>query len=169
MNITSQIKSNFRHLIPAMSLRGSQGMCIHRSVALVLDVPRSELVFGVFNNFATPEEAAEIIANGQLPSREPFVHAWMEHQGVVFAPTTIERMNGELIPQHRRGYYDINKATRIKRLGRGVVQALVQQYDFLPVLRGERLPHNGVSFGTVFLDAANVKWKASADGGVIPA
>ena len=152
-----------RLLRKAMQLEGERGMCMHRSAALVFDVPAAVLMFGTFRP-QEPEERKHF-AN---ESAVPFIHCWVEYKGVVFAPTTIEAAGMRLIPMDREGYLRANGARDLHSLSRPALLKLDRQYGLKRVLRtGERCKC-GASFGAILLDAAGVPWTLSEDGGVVP-
>jgi len=142
---------------------GPHGLCIHRSAAFVFDVPGANLVFGTF-------EPRPAIEREPGDSAVPFIHAWAEYRGCVYAPTTIERTGGALIAQNRAGYYAVNRAHDFRILTRPQLLRLDRQFGLRRVLRlADASCRGGVSFGATLLDAAMVDWKDSKDGGVIPA
>jgi hypothetical protein len=142
---------------------GPHGLCIHRSAAFVFDVPGASLVFGTFEPLPEAER-------GEGDSAVPFIHAWAEFRGCVFAPTTIERTGGALIAQNRAGYYAVNRAHDFRILTRPQLLRLDREFGLKRVLRqADARCKGGVSFGATLLNAALVDWKDSKDGGVIPA
>lgn len=146
-----------------MRLTGPRGMCFHRSVALVLDVPGAVLRFGTFRA-ATADEQRAI---GPGASRVPFIHCWVEYKGAVWAPSLIDTMGG-LKPMLPEEYYAINGARDLKFMPRPEVLALSRQFGFAAHLRrGKDLP-TGVSFGGVLLAAAGIEWEATPEGGTVP-
>lgn len=140
---------------------GQTGMCIHRSAGFVLDVPGSELCFGVFRA-STPEE----IARQSNASREPFIHCWAEYHGKVYAPTTIEAVGG-LRPIDPDYYYEINGATAIKRLPRPVVLRVAKEIGLSAHLRKGKPAR--ASVGGSLLDAAGIEYRVGLEGGLVPA
>src|SRR5262245_50344568 len=76
------------HLDRVMWFSGEndRGPCFHRSVALLMDMPRGKLAIGTLRA-ARPEEL-EHTPNASLV---PFIHCWVELEGYVLAPTTVER------------------------------------------------------------------------------
>jgi hypothetical protein len=144
-----------------VAINGRSGLCIHRSVAFVLDTPQSDLVFGTFRA-ATPEE--RLIVPGA--STTPFIHCWAEWRGAVVAPTLYEKLG--LFPQSRNMYYELNGARDTKRLSRPQVLQLSGEYGLSAHLRYDSPIRGGKSFGTVLLEAAGVEWQDSGDGSIIP-
>lgn len=57
------------------------GTCFFRSAALVLDVPGTELWFGVLAGAS----AEELVAN-PLASPTPFIHSWVQYGETVYSP-----------------------------------------------------------------------------------
>lgn len=154
----------FPHLHGAMKLThtGNQGLCIHRSAGFVLDTPGSELCFGVFRA-ATPEERNQ----DRNASLEPFIHCWAEFRGEVYAPTTIERMGGKLVPYNRAAYYEVNGATSIKRLARPDLLRISREIGLSAHLRLGRPTRGGASVGATLLDAVKMSYRISQTGGLI--
>jgi hypothetical protein len=162
--IRCQLPIEFRHLEPSLLLVGPRAMCIHRSAALVLDLPHSDLVFGTLRA-ATPEEQQMI---GPEASTTPFIHCWVElGEDILFAPTTIERCNGSLLPMRRQHYYEMNGVRDVRRLSRKDVLRISGEIGLSAHLR-KGVPAKK-SVGATLLDAAGVRWKLSADEGIIPA
>lgn len=150
-----------KHLLGAMLMTapGVQGLCIHRSAGFVLDTRRAELCFGTFEPAVTDDPRA---------STEPFIHAWAELDGLVYAPTLIETMGG-LMPMDRQSYYGVNGARDIKRLARVQVMRLSREFGLGQHLLDQTPLPPGVSFGGTLMDAAGVRWRDSEKGGIIPA
>lgn len=143
-----------------MAMRADNGgLCIHRSVAFVFDVPGSILVFGTIQPVENPQ-------GGDSPV--PFIHCWAEYQGKVFAPTTIEQANGQLIAQDKAGYYQVNGITEVYTFTRPQLLRLDREYRLKRYLLTGKLPGKGYSFGATLLDAAGVPWKDYGDGGIVP-
>lgn len=161
--IAEPMPKRLRHLEGAMRLTGPRGMCFHRSVALVLDVPGAELCFGTFRA-ATDDEARAI---GPLASRRPFIHCWVEYKGLAWAPSLIDTMGG-LKPMRPDEYYKVNGASNIVVMRRPAVLALSRRHGFISHLRYGKELRPGVSFGTVLLEAAGIEWEVTPEGGVIP-
>jgi len=149
-------------LAASMKLEGPRGMCIHRSAAFVFDVPGATMMFGTFD----PIERD----GGPLPgdSAVPFIHAWAEFKGFVYAPTTIERCKGQLIAQHREGYYRVNGARDFRILTRPQLLRLDKQVGLRRQLRLGVPLKGGASFGGTLMDAAGVDYRVTSDGGVVP-
>lgn len=143
---------------------GAAGACFHRSAALVLDLPGSELVMGTFRA-GTEEERAQ----NPEASDEPFIHCWVEHQGVVYAPTTIEANGNKLLPIIRDHYYEVNGAKDIFRMSRKDLITLSGRVGISQHLLRDKPLKDGASFAGSIMDAAGLKWKDSKTGGVIPA
>lgn len=153
-----------RLLQQAIRAQGPHGLCIHRSAAFVLDVPGSILCFGTFD----PADDEQLKEDPRL-STVPFIHAWAEWRGFVYAPTTIERCEGKLVPMNRAGYLRLNGARDLKQLTRPELLRLDRELGLKRALRLNMPCKGGASFGGSLLDAAGVLWKDYGDGGVVPA
>jgi hypothetical protein len=152
------------YLSATMNLVSTTGrrLCFHRAVALCLDLPGSEVVLGTVQA-ATPEEHA---ANPET-STEPFIHAWVEAQGVLMSPTTIEAANGYLgfmVPEH---YYHVNGVTDIRRVTRHAIRRMCDKTIRDHLLYGTPTPSGYLV--SHLLAAGGVKYKLSPLGGVLPA
>ena len=150
-----------------MAIVGPNGLgsCFHRAAALVLDLPGSELCMGTFR--AATEEELKVAPNA---SDEPFIHAWVEHGGVVYAPTTIEANNNTLRPYTCAEYYSVHDAKDIYRLSRKDLITLSGRVGLSQHLLHNKPLRDGASFAASIMDAAGLKWKDSAKGGgIIPA
>jgi len=119
-----------------------KGMCFHWSAAIMLDVELS----GV--------ELCIAILHGDL------IHAWVEYQGHVFAPTLIERM-GSLHPIPVPLYYRENRVRNVKRLTREQVISIPNITEHLTtgVPLGE-----GRALGDELMNMAGIKWKTTPAG-----
>jgi hypothetical protein len=102
-------------LSAAVKLRGVKGMCFHRSVALCLDLPGSSVVVGTLRA-ATPEERI----GHEERSPVPFIHAWVEFEDKLMAPTTIEERGG-LVFVRPEDYYRICGVRDIRSLTRSAM------------------------------------------------
>jgi len=153
---------NLKGAVEMMASNG-QKLCIHRAAAFVLDMPGSELCFGTLRA-ATPLERLQ--QPGASPV--PFIHAWGEYKGKVYAPTTIEAMGG-LVPINRELYYDVNGIKDVHRLSRKDVLRISGEIGFSAHVRHGKPTRGGVSVGAAFLSAAGVQWVDGDDGGILPA
>lgn len=154
-------KRKHPHLFGAMLMEGMPGtnLCIHRAAGFVLDTPGAELCFGTLRprlDGPPPQDRAE-----------PFIHAWAELRGQVYAPTTIEANGGRLDPFPQELYYAVNGVSDVRRLTRGEVLRLSGQIRLSAHLRRGTMPK--ASVGGTLLDAAGVSWKENEKGGLIPA
>lgn len=156
----------YPHLEGAMRLtsESNQGLCIHRSAGFVLDTPGARLCFGVFRAATSEERQSDPNA-----SLEPFIHCWAEHRGMVYAPTTIERMGGKLVPYRRDDYYDVNGITNIRCLARPDLLRLAREIGLSAHLRLGKPTRNGASVGGTLLGAVKMPYRISPSGGLIPA
>jgi hypothetical protein len=149
-------------LSAAMKLRGPKGMCFHRSVALAMDLPSSAVVVATLRA-ATPEEQV----GHPERSTVPFIHAWVEFQDKLMAPSTIEQMGG-LVFMQPRNYYEVNGARDIRRLPRqALVNHVADNHVMRELLYGIHPGIPGYLVGRL-LDAVGVKYLVSPQGGVIP-
>jgi hypothetical protein len=160
-----RLPAKLPHLIGAMNLSGPRGLCFHRAVGFVLDVgpPNpATLVIGRIRE-ANDEEKAVL---GPDASPTPFIHAWCEWRGELFAPTTIERAGGALFPIPRELYLNRNGAKVLATMTRGQIKALDREFGFSAHLRKFKPIRGGASFGAVLLERAGVAWKDNGLGGV---
>ena len=126
------------------------GICFHLSAALCLDFVQSEIVFG------------SLIGDG-----DRFIHAWVERNGHVYAPTTIGEDN-RLAPMGVRNYYAVNQVEDARRLSRPDLLAAFRGCNLPAFLtKGRPLPSR-VSFVPHLLDAAGVRWMKNEASGVVP-
>lgn len=159
-----RLPAKMPHLVGAMNLEGPRGLCFHRAVGLVLDLgpPKPpELVIGRIRE-ATEEERERI---GPDASPTPFIHAWCEWHGEIFAPTLIEALGG-LLPVGREEYLERNGAVELARLSRGDVKRLDRIHGYSAHLRKFTPLKGGESFGGSLLKAAGVQWRDNGLGGV---
>lgn len=149
-------------LSAAMKLRGPRGMCFHRSVALCLDLPDSSIVVGTLRAATTEERAA----NPEW-SAVPFIHAWVEFQDKLMAPSSIENQGG-LVYSRPPQFYEVSGATNIRRLDRqAMVERVVDRHINRELLFGIRCPAPGYLVSRL-LDAVGIKYLISPEGGVLP-
>lgn len=149
-----------------MNLTGPRGLCFHRAVAFMLDVGPPDpptLVIGRIRE-ANEEEKAVL---GPDASPTPFVHAWCEWKGHVWAPTTIERAGG-LVPIDKETYLGRNGAKVLATLSRGDVKRLDRLHGYSAHLKRFTPLKGGESFGGSLLAAAGVPWRDNGLGGVEP-
>lgn len=156
----------FRHLEYAMRLadpKGAAGMCFQRSYALALDLPGSSVCIGTFRA-ATRRERKE----NPAASRVPFIHAWVEWEGYVFAPTTIERF-GKLQRIDRDPYYRANDIKDVRVLHPMQLSVFTGKHNLSTRILREDPQALGREFVVTLLREAGVEWKYSKQGGIIPA
>lgn len=155
---------NWPHLAPALSMvaRGGYGLCIHRACAFVLDVKGADLCFGTLRE-ATPLER---LRNPEA-SDVPFIHAWAELRGMVYAPTLIERV-GCLAPIPLGEYYAANAIRDVYRMTRRAVLKVSGDVGLSAHLRKNKPLKGGASFGLSLLDAAGVPYRLD-DHSILPA
>lgn len=160
-----RLPSSLPHLLGAMNLVGPRGLCFHRAVGLVLDIgPPNPATLVIGRIRAANEEERERIGNDA--STEPFVHAWVEWRGAVWAPTIIEAAGG-LFPVDPDLYIERNGARVLARLTRGQVKRLDRLHGFSAHLRKFKPLTGGVGFGAVVLAEAGVDWADNGLGGVM--
>lgn len=153
---------NLPFISAAMKLRGSKGMCFHRSVALTLDLPGSSVVVGTLRA-ATEEER---IGHPER-SAVSFIHGWVEWDNKLMAPTTIESMGG-LVFMRPEQYYNVNGARDIHRLSRSaMIEHVVDRHINRELLFGIHPGVPGYLVGRL-LDAVGVKYIVTPHGGVVP-
>lgn len=138
------------------------GMCFHWSVALCLDLPGSEVVIGTFRA-ATPEER-ERIPNA---SDVPFIHAWVEWEGKVFAPTTLASTGYQFNAMPPEGYYEVNGAKNLRRVSRRTIRKHVADKAVLHQLLTGQQPKGQGYLVDRLMEAAGIK-HAVVGGGVLP-
>jgi hypothetical protein len=140
------------------------GLCFHWSVAMCIDLPGSEVVLATFRA-ATEDEAKHIPGASDVP----FIHAWVEWRGFVFAPTTLTRTGGQFAGMPPAEYYSKNDARDIRRVSRKAVLKHVADKFVMYQLLGEPgpLPPTGYLVGRL-LATAGVKHTV-VGGGVLPA
>lgn len=149
------------HLEGALRLSGPRGLCFHRAVGMVLDVIPASLVIGRVREATEAERKAL----GPDASPTPFIHAWAEWKGALWAPSLIERAGG-LFPIDREHYLAQNGAKVLRVMTRGEIVRLGKQWGFSEHLRKFKPLKDGASFGGVLLEAAGVPWRDNGLGGV---
>ena len=148
---------DLRHLHAAMAFTGraGSGSCVQRSVALALDLQgRGIVTFGTLRA-ASPEEVEQL---GPNASRVPFIHCWVEVEGSVLAPTTLERTGGRLLPMPRASYYELNAVRDVCPVPRLAFDAIARRFRLASALK-----HGSARFGdgaitTALLEAAGVRY-----------
>jgi hypothetical protein len=138
-----------------------QGLCFHRSVALVMDMPTAILTIAT-NRAATDEERAIM----PEASPTPFLHAWVEQGDGLLAPTTIERFGG-LVWLPREAYYVMNGASNIHRFTRKRVMEFARANGISAHLRLGRPDKCKKPFAAALLEHLGVPHRD--DNGVLPA
>jgi hypothetical protein len=151
-----------RNLTAALGFSTNFGSCFIRSTALMLDLPGATLVYGVVKA-STPEELAK--SNNSSPV--PFIHAWVEYQGKVFAPTLIERF-GSLHSIAKEAYYETNGVTTTWRLESAAFMSVAKRFKLASAFKhGSARPGKG-EVTEAFLNAAKVRYKLSDRRTVLP-
>lgn len=159
-----RLPAKLPHLVGAMNLVGPRGLCFHRAVGFVLDVGPPNPAKLVIGRIREANEA-ERNAMGPEASPTPFIHAWCEWRGEVFAPTLIERAGG-LFPVDRKQYYSYNGVKVLATLTRGDVKKLDKEFGFSAHLRKFKPLRGDASFGGILLERAGVAWRDNGLGGV---
>jgi hypothetical protein len=163
----STFPNNLPTLRSALRLKSptGNGMCFHWSVAMCIDLPGSEVVIATFRA-ATPEERKDI----PNASDVPFLHAFVEWQGQVFAPTTLARTGGQFAAMNPAEYYAKNGATNVRRVSRRTIRKHVADGFVMQQLLGGPSPQAPTGYLVErLLKAAGVKYLVTRDGGVVPA
>lgn len=155
---------NFRHVRGAMAFESDSGAnCMQRAAALALDLPGAEIVFGTLKA-ADPQ----MIATNPKASPIPFVHAWIEWRGDVYAPTLIERMGG-LRAINRESYYRENEPRDVRRLSREDFDKIAKRFALSAAFRHHKQRAGKGEYVDAMLEAAGVKWTLSPWGTILPA
>jgi hypothetical protein len=161
MKAKDAYKRKYPHLFGVLDLEGMPGlgMCIHRAAAFVLDVPGSTMILAVCEPATDEERRINPLASG-----EPFIHAWAEYKGEVFAPTKLRRGGVQLIP--RAVYYDFQRPTLTRPVTRPEVLKISGEIGLSAHLR-KGVPAK-TSVGEAFLNHSGIPWTVSSEGGLIP-
>lgn len=172
LGLDERINPHLYFVVRYFSAENGKGNCFHRSAALVLDIPGTEIVMGTFRA-ATPEERLQI---GPRASSVPFIHCWVEAEiegkgRVALAPTTIETV-GELVTMPAAAYREKNGARDFYTITRKELLRLSGEYGISANLRGKgdlKGEAATLRLGGVLLKAAGVPHAITAEGGVVPA
>lgn len=155
-----------RYLQLALTMQSATGQntCVQRAAALMLDMPAdAALVFGVVRAGTAAEQAKDPRA-----SPVPFVHAWVEYDGQLYAPTLVEKLNG-LHPIPVDVYYRANGVTRTWRLENAGFMQVARRWKLAASLKhGSRRAGRGV-VADAFLQAAGVQYVLSSRNTILPA
>ena len=159
-------KNTLKHLNAALHRSAgnpSYGSCFHRAAALVLDMAGTHLCIGTF-------AGANIEQIIHFPGSSPTdcVHAWVEKNNEVYAPTMINNRNSYFGPFPRDLYYEENGARDVKRLSRSELLVLSGRYGLSAHLRHDKAVKEGKKFSVVLLDSAGVRYRVD-EGAVLPA
>jgi hypothetical protein len=152
---------HFQRAVRFVATNQRSGCCFHRAAAFVLDVPGAELCVGIVR-------AATLAEQARIPnaSRVPFVHAWAELRGSVFALTLFESHGLRPIPASL--YYEENGVSGVRRLARRDVLRLSGEYGISAALRHGGALRGDAKLGTVILDAAGLPYRVTPDGVPLP-
>lgn len=140
-----------------------KGLCFHRTVGFVLDVPQAHLCVGTLRG-ATSEE----MVRTPEASPVPFLHCWAEIGGNVYAPTTIEASGGRLRPFSREAYYAGNGVHNVITMSRKQLKDLSEEFGLAEHLLYDRPVRGGKGFAVVILDALTVRHAVGETGGIVP-
>lgn len=163
-----QLPANLPHLTGSLGLavpdgQLAGGMCFHRTVGFVLDVPMAKLCVGIFRA-ATAEELAE---NPEL-SPEPFIHCWPEVGEQAFLLSRIDRRQ-RMVPRAKTShYYAMNGTTNVVRMSRKPLLHLSSRYGLAQHLLYHAPLVGDAKFGQVILDYLGVGYRISDRGGLVP-
>jgi hypothetical protein len=142
----------------------TKGMCFHRTVGFVLDVPPARLCVGTLRA-ATEEELREI----PHASPVPFIHCWAQIGQSVYAPTTIEAQAGRLRPFKLDEYYLKNGVSDVRMLTRRTLLQLSEKYGLAHHLLYRTPVRENMAFADVILSAVEVEYVLNESEGVLPA
>lgn len=152
-----------RNLQSALNFETQAGACFIRSIALALDLPQSELVFGEFRAASAHE-----LLTVPNASPEPFIHAWVEMNGKVYAPTLIAKMGG-LPAVSRDAYYATNMVARTWRVDQATLQTVAKKFKLASAFRHGKNRAGKGDVTETLLKAAGVPYKISERRTAIPA
>lgn len=157
---------NLPHLAAALGYSSASGgnTCVQRAAALMLDMTGATLVFGVLRA-ATPEERKRI---GNRASPVPFIHAWVEYRGELFAPTLIETF-GDLRALPLDVYYTENGIARTWRLEHKAFMQIARRYRLSSAFRHQSARAGDGEVTDALLRAAGVKYVLSERRTLLPA
>jgi hypothetical protein len=141
-----------------------KGLCFHRTVGFVLDVPPAKLYVGIFRG-GTPEE----IAANPAVSAIPFIHCWAQINEFVYAPTTIEAQGGRLRPFAQAEYYERNGTKVLGIMGRHELKQLSKEYGLAQHLLYHTPVRGDAAFSDIILNKLEVSYTLTDQKGVIPA
>lgn len=156
------LPARMKHLEGAINMIGLRGMCFHRSVAFVLDVPQAILVVATIPA-ATPEQRAE---NPEF-SDVDFIHAWPQACGLVFPPSWMTP-EGTMKAVSTSEYYKENNPYNFHYMKRATLKKLSKEYGFTRHFSHFTPLKDNASFGGIILNTLGIPYEVSEDGGVIP-
>lgn len=154
------------HLDGALRLTADRGLCFHRAAGLVLDLPPATLAVGTLP--AATHEQHSLDPNVSMVD---FIHAWVEVQDLVLAPTLLERSRETGMPWvfPKDVYYSVNSPRDVSHMTRGRLKQLSVEYGLADHLKNFTPLKNGAKFGDVILNEMGVAFVVTGRGGVIPA
>lgn len=148
---------------------GTNGICLHLSVACVMDRAASRFAIGTLRNVSDDE-----IASFGYPidhpaiAREPFIHAWVEEHGDVISPSKIAECGG-LYPFDRTLYYDGNGVREVRYLTRARVLSFARAGHLAAYFAQVRPDHCfAQTFGEALMEFAGHPYRRDAGGFAMP-
>jgi hypothetical protein len=157
-----KLPARMRNLEGAINLTGPRGMCFHRSVAFVLDVPQATLMVGTI-----PAPPPEILKENSEFSDVDFIHAWPEVAGFVFPPSWMEK-SGTMRATSKLAYYSEHQPYDIKQMSRFDLKKLAEEWGFSKHFSRFTPLKDNASFGGVIMNALGIEYTVTSDGGVVP-
>lgn len=152
------------HLSAAVSYTSANGKsCVQRSAALMLDMPKGTLVFGVMRA-ASMDEQLETPGSSPVP----FIHAWVEVGDNVFAPTLLEKTDMRLVPFPKNIYYGSNGISKTWRLDHRTFDVVAKRFTLSAAFRHRKARAGSWEITKALLDAAGVPFIASETGTILP-
>lgn len=163
ITISPALARKYPTLVDALSFGNGHGTCVQRASALMLDMPGAELVFAIVRA-GTPEEQQA----GSHISPVPFIHAWVEQAGQVYAPTLIERMDGDLRPLPVDVYYRSNGVKRTWRLPRPAFMLVAKRWKLAASFKHRSQRAGRGEVADALLRAAGVRYVLSNRNTILP-
>jgi hypothetical protein len=153
-----------RYLHAAMHYKGTaNNACVQWSMGLALDMKRAVVTFGTLRA-ATPDEVASIPG----ASLVPFIHCWVEVGEIVYAPTTLERSGGVLVPFDRADYYDRNGVSDVRHVLREAFDDIAHRYRLTSALKHLSPRFGSSAVAGELLRAAGVQYVLDEHRALLP-
>jgi hypothetical protein len=140
-----------------------RGMCFHKTVGFVLDVPMARLCVGTFRG-ASPEELA---IQPEL-SPDPFIHCWPEVGSLAFLLNRANLRDRVINRYDKQAYYRQNGTTNVVSMPRSRLLHLSRAYGLAQHLLYHAPLVGDSKFATVILDDLGVSYSISDRGGLVP-